>query len=113
MWKPAWRFWTIPTLVRVGLGSRLELRAESMLLTHKSVSGGEGKTGMSDIALGAKVHLQDASGKRPSSGILLHMALPTGSAAYRGKGGRPSLRVTAEWELPADLSFSVMPGRGD
>ena len=108
--EPGLEVWTTPTLVRVGLSSRLELRAESMLLTHKSMSGGEGKTGVSDIALGVKVHLQDALGRRPSSGLLLHVALPTGSAVYHGKGARPSLRVTAEWELSADLSFSVMPG---
>ena len=58
----------------------------------------------------AKVHFQDASGGRPSSGLLLHVALPTGSAVYRGRGARPSLRVTAEWELQARLSLGVMPG---
>jgi hypothetical protein len=108
--EPGLEVWATPTLVRFGLSSRLEFRAESMLLSYKSLSRGEGKIGVSDIALGAKVHLQDASGGRPSSGLLLHVALPTGSAVYRGKGARPSLRVSSEWELPADFSFSVMPG---
>jgi hypothetical protein len=42
--------------------------------------------------------------------VLAHADLPSGSRALRGEGVRPSLRVSAEWDLPADLSLGVMPG---
>jgi hypothetical protein len=97
--EPGFDVWTTPTLVRVGLGPRWELRAESAFLTHSSVSRGQDETGISDLALGAKVHLQEARGMRPSSGVLVHTNLPTGSEFYRGRGVRPSVRLSAEWEL--------------
>jgi hypothetical protein len=108
---------TSPTLLRVGLGVSTELRIETdgRTIVHESIpdSGVHDVTaGWADTELGLKWHLADQQGNAPSTGVLLHAALPTGSSALRGVGLRPSLRLVAEWDLPHDLSFGVMPGLG-
>ena len=100
-----------PLLLRAGLAEDWELRLE----TDGAVSqrgGGERISGWADGALGLKWHWQDgdAASGRPGLAFLLHLDADSGSADFRGKGWRPSLRLTAEWELPADLSLGVIGG---
>jgi hypothetical protein len=112
---------TTPTLLRIGLGESTELRIETdgRTIIHESIpfTGVHTVTaGYADTELGLKWHLadqpQDQQAGAPSLGVLLHAALPSGSHELRGHGLRPSLRLVAEWELPHDLSFGVMPGLG-
>jgi hypothetical protein len=108
---------TSPTLLRVGLGESTELRFETdgRTIVHESIPGAgvhDVTAGWADTELGLKWHLADQQGNAPSMGVLLHAALPSGSSALRGVGLRPSLRLVAEWDLPHDLSFGVMPGLG-
>lgn len=109
------RAFTTPTLLRMGLEEKWELRLESDWRTiYWSKDSGTGITtvqeGYADLSLGAKWHVQDAHGSVPSVGILAHLDMNTGTAAFRGNGLKPSLRAVAEWELPADFSLGVMPG---
>jgi hypothetical protein len=101
-----------PTLLRIGVSDKLELRFETDGRLH--AWGGEGGAfddrGFGDTSVGVKWHARDAAGSAPSVGVLLHADLPTGSAAFRGEGVRPSLRVVGEWDLPSDMSLGVMPG---
>jgi len=106
---------TVPTLLRVGIGHELELRLETDQRTVEYdhlKSGNETIHGYSDIAVGFKWGLRQAEGvgSGPSIATLIHADLDTGSARFRGDGIRPSVRVVAEWELPADMSIGVMPG---
>lgn len=108
---------TMPTLLRVGLGESTELRIETdgRTIVHESDPGTGAHNvtaGWADTELGLKWHLADQQGQAPSMGVLLHAALPSGSSALRGVGLRPSARLVAEWDLPHDLSFGVMPGVG-
>jgi hypothetical protein len=105
----ALRSWSTPSLVRVGLGDRLELRAESDLLVHDR-SGGASTSGVADLSLGAKWALADDAGGGPALAILVHVDLPTGSKAWRGDGVRPSVRAVLEQALPNDFAVGVMPG---
>lgn len=98
-----------PTLLRVGVSDTIELRLEGDGRVHQRSDGANAR-GYADASIGVKWHVADASGQAPSLGILLHADLPSGSASLRGRGVRPSLRVAAEWELPADMSVGVMPG---
>ena len=41
---------------------------------------------------------------------LLHADLPSGADAFAGHGVRPSLRLTAEWDLPHANGLGVMAG---
>lgn len=102
-----------PTLLRWGVAKDWELRLESdgaMRLSQAGVAGHS--TGAADISLGVKWHSQDADDDDgvPSVAWLLHADLPTGSAAFKGPGLRPSLRMVAEWELPGEWELGVMPG---
>lgn len=111
------RTWSTPTLLRYGVTDRVELRVETdgRTVEHSTdMFSGERSTlaGYADISLGAKWHALDAQGNMPSVGVLLHADLPSGSHGLRGHGLRPSLRVAAEWELPAEMSLGVMPGMG-
>jgi hypothetical protein len=108
---------TTPTLLRVGLSGALELRVETdgRTIAHASDPGTGMHTvsaGWADSAAGVKWHAADQDGMRPSLGLIAEVALPTGSAALRGTGFRPSLEVPAEWDLGHDWSLGVMPGIG-
>jgi hypothetical protein len=106
---------TTPTLIRVGISDKWELRAESDGRTWQrteNVSTGAitSINGYSDFAIGAKYHVADAVDMLPSVGVLTHFDIGAGSTAFRGKGVRPSVRVVGEWELPNEMSLGVMPG---
>lgn len=105
-------FRSTPTLVRFGVTDTLELRVESDGALHQRTNGIGTERGYADASLGLKWHAMDGEGSRPSVGILLHADLSTGSEAFREEGTRPSARVVAEWELPDDFSFGLMPGIG-
>ena len=73
--------------------------------------------GFTDVSLGAQWRVRGGD-----AGWLPHVAWladveTTGSPAFRDRNVRPSLRATAQWELPQQLSLGVMPGvyrdRGD
>ncbi|MBW8757428.1 MAG: hypothetical protein JF586_07450 [Burkholderiales bacterium] len=73
--------------------------------------------GFTDVSLGAQWRVRGGD-----AGWLPHVAWladveTTGSPAFRDRNVRPSLRATAQWELPGQLSVGVMPGvyrdRGD
>jgi hypothetical protein len=108
-----------PTLLRIGVGESTELRIETdgRTIVHDAdpATGAHTVTaGYADTELGVKWHLKDQQQDRqmsqPSLGVLLHAVLPSGSRELRGHGLRPSLRLSAEWELPHGLSLGLMPG---
>lgn len=104
-----------PVLLRMGTGAAWELRVETdgrIVQRTDDLTQGTRTTehGYADTSVGAKWHVMDESGTSPSVGVLAHLDLDSGSAAFRGNGLRPSLRVVAEWDLPAGLSLGVMPG---
>lgn len=104
-----------PTLLRYGLSDTVELRLETDGWTRQHTSidyppASQRTSGMADSSLGVKWHVQDAAGAVPSMAVLVHADLPSGAAELRGHGVRPSLRLSAEWDLPDDFSIGVMPG---
>lgn len=73
--------------------------------------------GFTDVSLGAQWRVRGGD-----AGWLPHVAWladveTTGTPAFRDRNVRPSLRATAQWELPRQFSLGVMPGiyrdRGD
>jgi hypothetical protein len=74
--------------------------------------------GFSDVSLGAKWRVRGGdAGWLPGVAWLADVETTMGSPAFRDRQVRPSLRATAQWELPAHLTLGVMPGlyrdRGD
>jgi hypothetical protein len=100
-----------PTLLRLGIVENWELRLETDGFTRESLAG-RTERGFADTSVSAKWHWQDgdADSGRPALAGLLNFDLASGSAVFRGRGTRPSLRVTAEWELPNGYGVGVMPG---
>lgn len=108
---------SMPTLLRVGLSDALELRIESdgrsvQHATQRATGERGTSAGYADTAFGLLWHVVDASGMRPSVGVLAAAELPTGSKRLRGEGVRPALRVVGEWELPGGMGLGLMPGVG-
>ena len=105
---------TTPLLLRLGVSDTVELRAESdgRILYRASGAGlpAERIHGYGDLSLGAKWHVLDAQGARPSVGLLFDLALDSGSGPFRGEGKRPSARITGEWSLADDMSLGVITG---
>lgn len=103
----------MPTLLRYGITENLEIRLEtdSYQKVKSEIAGGSiSVDGMTDIALGIKWHSHDPQGMIPAVSWLAHVDLPTGAAAFKGHGARPSLRAVIEWEFANEISVGIMPG---
>ena len=100
-----------PTLLRLGVSDTLELRMETEGWMRET-TGGVSEHGMNDISIGTKWHVLDGDEEsgRPALAWLFHADLPTGSRAFKGQGTRPSVRLTAEWDLPDGFGLGVMSG---
>ncbi|MEQ1814155.1 MAG: transporter [Candidatus Nitrotoga sp.] len=104
---------SIPTLLRYGATENLEIRLETdnyQKIKSETAGGTTSVDGMTDIALGVKWHAQDQKGMAPSVAWIAHVDLPTGAAALKGRGARPSLRAVMEWEFENEISAGIMPG---
>jgi hypothetical protein len=77
---------TFPTLVRIGLGDRWELRVESDMFELQN----PGLNGLSDVALGAKVNFIENDST--NLGLLVDVSVPVGHPELRGtdEAGRRS-----------------------
>ena len=74
--------------------------------------------GFSDVSLGARWRVRGGdAGWLPGVAWLADVETTTGSPAFRDRNVRPSLRATAQWELPQQFTLGMMPGvyrdRGD
>ncbi len=74
--------------------------------------------GFSDVSLGAQWRVRGGdAGWLPHVAWLADVETTMGSPAFRDRDVRPSLRATAQWALPQQMSLGVMPGvyrdRGD
>jgi hypothetical protein len=109
------RLTLVPTLLRVGLASRIEARLESNTLTHQRVSEPSGSvatsTGLSPIFLGVKVLLYDS---RPDSALsvatIVRVAPSSGTDEFRSHRAAGDLRVVADWDFTPN--FSLNPNIG-
>lgn len=106
----------LPYLSRYGVAENWELRLESdgwtQTQTRQNNQSLMRQRGFSDLAVGIKWHMQDGDENtgKPAIAWLAHLDLTTGSTAFRGSAPSPSLRIVAEWELPQDFNFAMMPG---
>ncbi|MET0210870.1 MAG: transporter, partial [Burkholderiaceae bacterium] len=109
------RLQSTPTLLRWGFSDDIELRLETDGALRARASG-DGVTvrenGFADSSLGVKWHVKegDEAAGTPGMAWLFHADMPSGSRAFKGHGVRPSVRLTAEWDLPRDYSVGVMGG---
>jgi len=115
--QPHLRSLTTPALLRIGVGDTTELRVENdgRSVEHEfDPATGAHTTGAGwhDTSIGFKWHFADGEGAHPALGLIGKVALPSGSAAMRGKGLSPQVVLAAEWDLPKGWSLAVSPGAG-
>jgi len=91
-------------LLRVGIDERIELRAFVPGWLHES--GVEGRTGFSDVSVGAKLHLAPERGLRPQSALLLEAVLPVGADALTAGYAVPKLLFLASHQLSERWSIT-------
>jgi hypothetical protein len=105
-----------PTLLRVGVGRSIELRtavdaAPPRSAFETSTDAMRRLHGFTDVSFGAKWRVRGGdAGWLPGVAWLANVETTTGSPAFRDRDFRPSLRATAEWELPHDMTLGLMPG---
>lgn len=100
------RVLTTPTLLRWGLDNRWEARLETdgYMQFRRSGSGSNAQTaGLSPLSPGFKYHFQDPreGSSRPSLGVLMHVAVPTGSSQFRQHYFAGDLKLAADFEFGA------------
>ena len=95
---------SLPTKLRYGVGERFEVHLESGLLSA-SFTQAETSAALDKVDVGAKVHMLDARGARPSLGLLLALGVPT-------QGEEVDLRPTlaADWGLADWLGLGTNLG---
>ena len=94
------------TLVRIGLGARIELR-----IGHAGIIGSSRRHGAGDSEIGAKVNLiAAADGWTPELAILGGLSLPTGAEPYSSDGVDPSFLAAFAHELSPRLSLGYNLG---
>jgi hypothetical protein len=104
----------LPSLLRVGFGSRLEGRVEGNTFTQSSSSGEATQISeFAPISFGIKVrfHKQESAGlKTPSLGTILRVFPASGSGRLHTNEPTGDLRVVADWDITDQLS--VNPNEG-
>ena len=106
-----------PTLFRLGLTDKLELRLETDGYTRERETDIPTQTtayrkGLADSTLGIKWNTREGDPKAgtPSIGWIFQATLPTGSRALRQGGGRPAVIGALEWELQNEIAIAVNAG---
>lgn len=104
------RTYSFPTLLRYGVGNRLEFRTEGELGVIRTRTNAGTDAGFTDQAFGAKLHLVENKGVVPSLSLLAHANTPTGRNTFSANGIEPLVKVLTDWELPADFAFAANNG---
>lgn len=107
---------TSPALLRIGLSNSVELHARADGLTpprmmESSADSMRRLHGFTDVSLGATWRVRGGdAGWLPGVAWLADVETNGGRPAFGGPYFRPSLRATAEWRLPQDMTLGLMPG---
>lgn len=104
-----------PTLLRVGVGERFELRLGSNLYTRQDITlGGQNTTdsGLSPLSLGAKVRIADGDETllRPGVAILVQAELPSGASVFKVRRATGQLLLAADSDITDALGLGVNIG---
>lgn len=96
----------LPTLIRFGIGERMEGRLESDLYAWVRQPDGQRSEAYAPFAIGFKYHLLEAHGSRPSLGAIVRVSPPSGSNTLRTRHTTGDVRLAADWELSPQWSLN-------
>jgi hypothetical protein len=99
----------LPTLLRLGVAPRLELRIASNALTRQAAEGsGNSVSGFADVSIEAKAFVhQGAGGIVPSLAFLPSVSLPVGADALSAGKTLVTLSALCDWPLRAGPTLSL------
>jgi hypothetical protein len=110
-------------LLRIGLGSRAELRVSPNSYVRTSAAhtaAAEHTAGIEDASLGAKLNIIAAPrGIAPAVALLVGTSLPTGSRAFRHAAPEREAKlalgwsVAERWDLSGNLNYSASTEDGE
>ncbi|HEX8028893.1 MAG TPA: transporter [Vicinamibacterales bacterium] len=98
-----------PTLFRVGLNRRLEVRVEGNTLCSALVSGHR-ETGLSPISFGAKLGLVLADDGRPGVGVIGRVFPPWGTNGFDARHLAGDVRLAVDWDMTGHWSLNPNAG---
>jgi hypothetical protein len=107
----------VPALLRLGVGSNLELRLESNTYTSTRVrDSAKGPTRSEDIqpvSVGFKYRFAEAADlQRPSMAVIVRLFPRSGSGDYRTSRATGDLRIAADWDFAPQWSLNPNLGVG-
>jgi hypothetical protein len=106
----------VPTLVRVGVTEKIELRLEGDTYTrrHETLPGGVDtrSEGMAPSSIGVKLGLREGGGSQPSTAAILRYFPRSGSGPFKSSHATGDLRLAADWELSPQWSLNPNVGVG-
>lgn len=100
-------------LFRYGIGDTFELRLGGPVYTHTRVEVGRftaTDSGYGDLEVGAKWHLVDNAGARPSFALIPSVILPTGEDGFTADDPVYQLNAAAEWALSDGWGLAALAG---
>jgi hypothetical protein len=96
-------------LLRFGVSDDLELRLGAPLFTEVSVDGSS-DGGSGDLEVGAKWHLLDNEGARPSFALIPSVTLPVGEQGFSAEDPVYQFNTIAEWTLAGGWGLGLLAG---
>jgi hypothetical protein len=106
--------WQVPgTLVRVGLGDRVELRLgwDGWLEEEIEVGrAGATEDGFGDASIGAKVRLRDGGGLSPTISLIASSSVPAGEEPFSSDRFDPAFRLTVSHDLDGGIGLGYNVG---
>lgn len=96
-------------LLRFGVTEGLELRLGAPIYTEARTGAGN-KRGFGDLEVGAKWHLLDNAGERPSLALIPSVILPTGEDGFTAGGAVYQLNAALEWALAGGWGLAGLAG---
>jgi hypothetical protein len=101
----------VPTLLRMGIGERWEVRIESNAYTWKRVSdpgnGDMRSEGLAPASLGMKYQFRGADDPRqPSLGAIMRIFPASGSGEFRSRHTTGDFRLAADWDFASNWSLN-------
>ena len=98
-------------LIRYGVTDRFELRLDSPVYNEARVTAGGVRStdrGFGDVEVGAKWHLLDDQGARPSFALIPSVIVPVGERGFSAERPVYQLNAMAEWTLASGWGIGAL-----
>lgn len=107
----------VPTLVRFGIGEKVELRIEGDTYTREKVSEPTGpderSEGIAPTSIGLKARLAEGvGGAKASTAVVARFFPPSGTGKFKSAHATGDVRLLADWQIAPKWTFKPNIGIG-